>query len=243
MQELVVTLIQWGDLVSAASSEEGNGFITGFHASSVNRFSGQNKVRRLKQKLILCDKLVDLQNAIVPAHDEGHHLFPQFVDVVDNPNPEPLMPAGQIQGCDVIRNLIGMTEAAFAKMEIAEDTYASLKHAITAAKKGGYVFCYNAPVLIAVANRRDYGNNMADCACAIENMMVAANALDLGSCWINQLRWLNEEPALVEYLQSLGMKEDERIYGAVIIGYPATESGLPNRNWMQQKGNEVTMID
>ena len=74
-------------------------------------------------------------------------------------------------------------------------------------------------------------------------MMVAANALDLGSCWINQLRWLNEEPAQVEYLQSLGMKEDERIYGAVIIGYPATESGLPNRNWMQQKGNEVTMID
>ena len=148
-----------------------------------------------------------------------------------------------IRNRDVLRKLIGMTEAAFAGMEIAEDTYASLKHAITASKRGGYVFCYNAPVLIAVANRRDYGNNMADCACAIENMMVAANALDLGSCWINQLRWLNEEPALVEYLQSLGMKEEERIYGAVIIGYPATESGLPNRNLMAQKGNEVTFID
>ena len=148
-----------------------------------------------------------------------------------------------IRNRDVLRKLIGMTEAAFAGMEITEATYASLKHAITASKRGGYVFCYNAPVLIAVANRRDYGNNMADCACAIENMMVAANALDLGSCWINQLRWLNEEPALVEYLQSLGMKEDERIYGAVIIGYPATESGLPNRNLMAQKGNEVTFID
>ena len=148
-----------------------------------------------------------------------------------------------IRNRNVLRKLIGMTEAAFAGMEIAEDTYASLKHAITASKRGGYVFCYNAPVLIAVANRRDYGNNMADCACAIENMMVAANALDLGSCWINQLRWLNEEPELVEYLQSLGMKEDERIYGAVIIGYPATDSGLPNRTLMVQKGNEVTFID
>ena len=148
-----------------------------------------------------------------------------------------------IRNREVLGKLIGMTETAFAKMEIAEDTYASLKHAINASKKGGYVFCYNAPVLIAVANRRDYGNNMADCACAIENMMVAANALDLGSCWINQLRWLNEEPVLVEYLQSLGMKEDERIYGAVIIGYPATESGLPNRNLMAQKGNEVTFIN
>ncbi len=148
-----------------------------------------------------------------------------------------------IRSRDVIQKLIRMAEAAFAKMEIEENTYASLKHSISASKKGGYVFCYNAPVLIAVANQRDYGNNMADCACAIENMMIAANALDLGSCWINQLRWLNEEPELVGYLQSLGMKENERIYGAVIIGSPATESGLPSRNLMQQKGNEITFID
>ena len=84
---------------------------------------------------------------------------------------------------------------------------------------------------------------MADCACAIENMMIAANALDLGSCWINQLRWLNGEPALTEYLRSLGLKENEQIFGAVIIGYPATESGLPNRNLTAQKGNEITYID
>ena len=148
-----------------------------------------------------------------------------------------------IRNREVIQKLIEMAEAAFAKMEIAEDTYASLKHAITASKKGGYVFCYNAPMLIVVANRRDYGNNMADCACAIENMMVAANALDLGSCWINQLRWLNEEPALVDYLCSLGMKAYERVYGGAIIGYPATESGLPNRELTPQKGNEVTFID
>jgi nitroreductase len=148
-----------------------------------------------------------------------------------------------IRNREVIQKLIVMTETAFSGMEIAEDTYASLKYAIAASRKGGYVFCYNAPVLIAVANRKDYGNNMADCACAIENMMVAANALDLGSCWINQLRWLNEEPSLVDYLRSLGMKEEERIYGAVVIGHPATDSGLPNRNLMVQKGNEVTYID
>lgn len=146
-----------------------------------------------------------------------------------------------IRSREVIQTLIRMTEAAFARMEVTEDTYSSLRHAILASKKGGYVFCYNAPVLIAVANRVDYGNNMADCACAIENMMVAANALDLGSCWINQLRWLNEEPALDAYMRSLGMREYERVYGAVIIGYPA--DGLPNRSLMAQKGNEVTYID
>lgn len=174
------------------------------------------------------DKLEKILNAARQAPSGGNNQTNHFL-VIRNP--------------DVIRNLIEMAETAFSKMEIAEDTYASLKYAISASQKGGYVFCYNAPVLIAVANRKDYSNNMADCACAIENMMIAANALDLGSCWINQLRWLNEEPALVEYLQSLGMKENERIYGAVIIGYPATESGLPNRNLMVQKGNKVTYID
>ncbi len=143
----------------------------------------------------------------------------------------------------VLDRLVMLAEKAFAGMEITEDMYASMKHSVAAAKKGGYVFCYNAPLLILAANRKDYGNNIADCACALENMMVAANALDLGSCWINQLKWLNEEPEILKYLYSLGLKETERVYGAVIIGYPATEDGLPNRNLMKQKGNEVTWID
>ncbi len=148
-----------------------------------------------------------------------------------------------IRNRGVLRELARMAERAFAAMEVTGDTYASTRHAIEASKKGGYGFCYNAPVLILAANRRDYGNNIADCACAIENMMVAANALDLGSCWINQLKWLNEEPEIVRYLSGLGMKADERVWGAVIIGYPATESGLPARHRMPQKGNEVTWID
>ena len=138
--------------------------------------------------------------------------------------------------------LVRLTEAAFARMETYEGMYPSLRHSIEASQKGGYVFCYNAPLMIVVANQRDYGNNLADCACAIENMMVAANALDLGSCWINQLRWLNEEPSLLAYMRSLGLEENERVYGVVIIGYPATPNGLPNRNKMAQKGNRVTFV-
>ena len=148
-----------------------------------------------------------------------------------------------IRNPEVLRKLALMAEEAFAGMEITEDTYKSLKNSIVLSKKGGYVFYYNAPVMIVVANRNDYGNNIADCACAIENMMVAANALDLGSCWINQLKWLNEDPGIVDYLHTLGIKEDERVYGSVIIGYPASDSGLPNRSLMPQKGNEVTYID
>ena len=144
---------------------------------------------------------------------------------------------------EVLKKIACVVESEFAKMEVTEDMYISLKASINAAKHGGYVFHYGAPVLIVIANAKGYSNAMADSACALENMMVAANALDLGSCWINQLKWLNEEPEILEYLYSLGMKETERVYGAVIIGYPATDSGLPNRNLMHLKGNEVTWVD
>ena len=127
-------------------------------------------------------------------------------------------------------------------MEADENTYPSLRNSIIASKKGGYVFSYRAPVLIIVANRKAYGNNMADSVAAIENMMIAANALDLGSCYINQLYWLNEEPSLLACLRELGLKENERVYGAAVLGYAATDDGLPNRNPLERKGNEVTFI-
>lgn len=98
-----------------------------------------------------------------------------------------------IQNKQIIAHLVKMVEKAFSQMEITENMYRSLQNSINLSKKGGYVFCYNAPVLIIVANKKDYGNNQADCALALENMMLEANDLDLGSCYINQLKWLNED--------------------------------------------------
>ena len=142
----------------------------------------------------------------------------------------------------VIAKLKELVQAAFAKMELRDDLYKSLKNSITLSRKGNYSFCYTAPVLIVVANQKEYGNNMADVACAVENMMLAANELDLGSCYINQLKWLNEEPTLLEYLRSLGLKEGERVYASVAIGYADTESGLPNRTESPRVGNEVVFV-
>ena len=147
-----------------------------------------------------------------------------------------------IQNKQIIDRLVKMVEKAFSKMEITENMYRSLQNSINLSKKGGYVFSYNAPVLIIVANKRDYGNNQADCAIALENMMLEANELDLGSCYINQLKWLNENQKILSYLQSLGMNEDERVYGSLIVGYPDTNDGKPLRKVLPRKGNEVTWL-
>lgn len=147
-----------------------------------------------------------------------------------------------IQNKQIIDHLVKMVERAFFQMEITENMYRSLQNSINLSKKGGYVFCYNAPVLIIVANKKDYGNNQADCALALENMMLEANELDLGSCYINQLKWLNEDQKILSYLQSLGMNEDERVYGSLIVGYPDTNDGKPLRKVLPRKGNEVTWL-
>ena len=47
---------------------------------------------------------------------------------------------------------------------------------------------------------------------------------------------------LLAYLQELGLKAGERVFGSVSLGYPDTPDGLPNRNITAIKGNEVTYI-
>ena len=144
---------------------------------------------------------------------------------------------------EVLQELIALVQQEFAKMEVTPENDDNFGGAIRAAKKGGYVFMYNAPVLIVVANKRDYGNKYADVSWAMQNMMLAANALDLGSCWINQLRWLQDNPVLRAYLQKLGMAEDEEVCASLSIGYPDTPDGLPGRRVMLVTGNPVVYID
>ena len=148
-----------------------------------------------------------------------------------------------VKNKEIMAELADLVQQEFAGMEITPGLYKSIVNSINLSKTGKYVFHYNAPVLIITANQKDYGNNIADCACALENMMLMANALDLGSCWINQLKWLNENPVILGYMKKLGMDETERVYGALAVGYPDTADGLPVREPLKRTGNRVTVAE
>ena len=142
---------------------------------------------------------------------------------------------------EILSDMAKLVCDEFAAMEITEGMYQSLKNSINAARKGGYVFHYGAPVFIVTANKKGYGNALADSACALENMMIAANALDLGSCWINQLHWLDENEAVRSFMYKYGLKDDETITGGLILGY--SEAGKPIREPLERKGNPVTWVE
>ena len=142
---------------------------------------------------------------------------------------------------EVLKEIAELDQGEFAKMEISEDMYVSLKGSINASKKGDYVFHYNAPVLIVIANKKGYGNAIADSSCALENMMIAANAFDLGSCWINQLHWLDDNERIRTFLEGYGLKKDETITGGLALEF--SENGLPKRKPLDRKGNVVTWVE
>ena len=143
-----------------------------------------------------------------------------------------------IQNEEILTEIAKLVENEFAKMEFDNDTYASLKNSIIQSKKGGYVFHYNAPTLVVLANRVGYDNAMADCAAAMENMLIAATVLNVGSCWINQLKWLNKNKTIKEYLKNLGIDEKERVMGAIALGYGKTPPISPTERF----GNPVIYI-
>ena len=137
---------------------------------------------------------------------------------------------------EILAKLEGLVQQEFAKMEIKEDTYKSIQNSILRSRQGKYFYDYQAPILIVMANKKGYGNAMADSAMMIQNMMLQATELGIGSCYINQLHWLDENPVIREELLSLGLKEDETVTGGGALGYakawPETE--------LKRDGNPIT---
>ena len=147
-----------------------------------------------------------------------------------------------IQDQAALNRLSDICVREFAAMKVGPETYSSLALAIRLSKKGTYRYDYHAPVLILTANKKGYGNCMADCACAVENMMLMAHGLNLGTCWVNQIHWLTDNPAMNAYLRELGMQEDEMVAAGMVLGYPDTEDCLPDRRIVERKGNPVVYV-
>lgn len=82
-----------------------------------------------------------------------------------------------------------------------------------------YCCYYHAPMLIIATVDRDNPLGACDCACALENMMLAASSLGLASCWINQVRPTCDDARVRQLFTSYGIPENHIAFGSVALGY------------------------
>ena len=79
---------------------------------------------------------------------------------------------------------------------------------------------YGAKTIILVTGPREDAFTFQDCSCVLENMFLAASALKIASCWINQFDDLFQTKDGLKLKKKLGIPEDHRVVGSCILGYP-----------------------
>lgn len=116
-----------------------------------------------------------------------------------------------------------------------------LDHIVEVAVKNGATFLkghtpfYHAPSVVVVSAPENSRYGRENVACAIENLMLAAKALGLGTCYIcSVLPGLQDEVIRKE----LKLSENYIPYGCVSVGYPAEEAPEPK----PRRTDDVTIL-
>jgi nitroreductase len=105
------------------------------------------------------------------------------------------------------------------------------------AKDENFSVLYNAPTFIIVSGAPNTIAPQVDCALALENIFLAAESLNIGSCWINApINLLNSEDG--KSLKSeLKIPADYTTYAAGAFGYKAMDASPAPR-----KENMINII-
>lgn len=98
---------------------------------------------------------------------------------------------------------------------------------------------YGAPVVLAVLADKSVPTYIYDGSLLMENLMLAAYDLGIGSCWIHRAKEEFASPEGKEILKKLGIEGDYEGIGHCILGYPAGEYPQPS----PRKENRVYYIE
>lgn len=100
------------------------------------------------------------------------------------------------------------------------DRLSAMNARIMGAPKGTDPF-YGAPVVLVVLADRSVPTHVYDGSLVMGNLMLAAHALGLGSCWIHRAREEFDTPEGKDILAELGVEGDYEGIGHCILGFAA----------------------
>jgi len=160
----------------------------------------RRSVRKYRPDQIADQELALILEAGIYA-PSGHNSQPWHFTVIQN------------QG--VIQHICQRAKEGMAKSEIA-----------WVQKMGtnpNYNLVHGAPTLIVVSGNQEAYSPLADCSASIQNMLIAAESLNIGSVWIGLI---NHFFQLEESQQVLELPPGYKPYYGVCLGYKAIEKPI-----------------
>ncbi len=112
---------------------------------------------------------------------------------------------------------------------------AALNAGVMGSSKDPY---YGAPVIILVLAEGTANTFVEDGSCVLENMMLAAASLGLGSVWVHREREIFDSERGKALLREWGLPETLRGVGSIALGYPA---GAPGKA-AERKENYIVRV-
>ncbi len=97
---------------------------------------------------------------------------------------------------------------------------------------------YGAPTVVVVTGDKENTYSEYNAGAAIENMLLAAKAESVDSCWVCLSNVFLETEEGISLLEKIGMPEGYTIMGCVALGY-AVKDEIPMPNKHMDKYNEL----
>jgi nitroreductase len=110
--------------------------------------------------------------------------------------------------------------------EAVKHVYASLDNPFlqSQGKNEKYHLYYHAPTVIAVSGNKEALLPELDCAVCVQNMLLAAESLNIGSCWISGLDLLAATGEGGTVLKKLNIPDGYKPCFSVALGFKKTEN-------------------
>jgi len=121
-----------------------------------------------------------------------------------------------VQNKELIKNLNIDAKKELLKAE--NETFRTL-----AANEDFDIF-YNAPTIIVISGEKNAPVPQTDCAAATENMLLAAESLNIGTCWIGLVGYLFRSNNAEKYIKLLKIPQGYEPYYAITLGYKVEET-------------------
>lgn len=107
------------------------------------------------------------------------------------------------------------------------------------ASNENYNIFYDAPAIIVISGEKNTIAPETDCAAATENMLIAAESLNIGSCWIGLVTALFKGEKRSEFMNKLAIPEGYEPYYAITLGYKKDSNQPPQ----PRRENTINYID